>query len=300
MNGFESLEDALDALELADDLGDVDMSEEEEAYLDEDADWDDAVGLGEVLREALHEDYADALPEELEAALDNMLDSMSPAESVNFVKSLRQIEKGASRTLTDPLVGQIAGTALPMAGGAAGTLLGGPAGTAIGGALGSAAAKALPSAAKAGVPAAAGTASSPPPTMSPATMSPATMSPATMSPAATAPVRAGSAAAAQGFMLTNQQVAQLGMLALALGDLGRRSIDGVPVGALMSMFSSIFAQAAQDADELYYGGDESSGHLYDGETYPSADSASPADRARALYARLIDSDNRRLADGTAL
>ncbi|MGH3804349.1 MAG: hypothetical protein ACRDTD_30275, partial [Pseudonocardiaceae bacterium] len=92
MNGYESLEDALEVLERADDVDGLDLLVEE-AYFDE-AGWADAADPAEVLREALHEDYADALPEELEAALGNILDSMSPAESFNFAKALRQIEKG--------------------------------------------------------------------------------------------------------------------------------------------------------------------------------------------------------------
>lgn len=280
MNGYESLEDALEALELADDMNELDLLEEEEAYLDEEANWDDAVDLGEALGEALHEDYADALPEELEAAVDNIIDSMSPAESFNFIKALQQIEKGASQALADPLVGQIARTALPIAGGAAGTLLGGPAGTAFGSALGSAAVKALPPTAKAKATA---VASSPPP-----------ITP----PAAIAPVSAGSAAAAQGLVLTQQPEVLKSLLALALGDQGRQSINGVPVGAVMSMLSSVFGKAAEDADELRYRGDESSGYLHDSETYPYADPAAPADRARALYARLIDSENHQLAEAT--
>lgn len=286
MNGSDALEDALEALELAADLDDLDMSEEEEAYLDEDATWDeDAAILGEVLLEALHEDYAGALPEELDAALDNIFDSMSPAESFNIGKALRQIGKGASQAVADPLVGQVVRTALPIAGGAVGTLVGGPAGTAVGGALGSAAAKALPSTARASAPrTAARMASSPPPTMS---------------PAARAPVSAGSAAAAQGLALTQHPDVLKSLLALALGGQGRQAINGVPVGAVMNMLSSVFGRAAEDADELRYGGDESSGYLHDSEAHPDIDPAAPADRARALYARLIGSENRRLAEATA-
>lgn len=261
--------------ELADDL---DGWEDEDAYLDEDAEWlDDAVDLPEVLRSTLHPDYAGALPEELDAALDNMIHSMSPAESINFAKALRQIEKGASQALTNPMVGQIIRTAAPIAGGAAGTLLGGPAGTAIGSRLGTAAVKALPVPARPSAPVAA-----------------ARMAASAPALATAAPVAAGSAAAAQGLVLTQQPEVLQSLLALALGGQGRQAINGVPVGAVMNMLSSVFGQAAADADELRYGGDEATVHLDDSEGYRHADAESPADRAHALYSDLMESENHRL------
>jgi hypothetical protein len=281
MNGFESLEDALEALELAGYADYLDRPSEEAAYLDEEAGRADDANLSEVLRTALHEDYADALPEELEAAFDNILDVLSPAESVNFVKALRQIEKGASRTLADPWVGQLARSALPVAGGAVGTALGGPVGTGAGSALGNAVAKALPAGARPGTPAAARTAIPAHPGISPA-----------------APVPAGTQlpAAALALMLTQSAPMLCGLLAGALQEHGRQTIDGKPVGELMSTLSEIFAEAAEAADELYYAGDENAGDPAESDTYLAADPVAPADRARELYARLVAAENERLAE----
>lgn len=280
---LEGEEYDLDVLE-GEEAYDLDVWEGDE-YLDEEADWDEDVAeLEEVLHGSLHEDYADALPEEVEAALYNIFDSMSAAEAFSLRKALRQIKKGTSKALRGPL-GQVVKTGLPIAGGAAGTLLGGPAGTAVGSALGSAAAKALPSPSKASAPA------------RPSRMAVSPLRPTF--PAATAPISTGSTAAAQGLVLTQQPEVLQSLLALALGTEGRRSIDGVPVGAVMNLLSSVFAQAAGDADELRYWDEESSGYLYDSEVYPDGDPAAPADRARALYAHLLDSENRRLAETSA-
>ena len=51
----------------------------------EDLDWFDEedTDLTEVLRDALDDVYADADPEEMDDALDNVLESMTPAESFN-------------------------------------------------------------------------------------------------------------------------------------------------------------------------------------------------------------------------
>ena len=42
------------------------------------------------------------------------------------------------------------------------------------------------------------------------------------------------------------------LMALALGEYGRPSCDGVPVGAAMNLLSKCFAQAAVDADKLTF------------------------------------------------
>lgn len=209
----ESYETILDELE------DDDFDDEE---LDDEFDEFDDVDLAEVLRDSLADEYADASPEELDDALEYIFESMSPAEAFNFGKALSQIERGASQILTDPAVAQVAKTTLPIAGGAVGTLVGGPvAGTAIGTSLGSAAAKALP----------AGRPKAPP-------------------RPGTASIAAGSPAAAQGLVLTQQPQVLQSLLSLALGQHGRQSVNGVPVGAVMNLLSSVFGQAAADADAL--------------------------------------------------
>jgi len=226
-----------------------------------------------VLREALLEDYADAPPDQIEEALTNVLESMTPAESFNFSKALSRVEKGAAQALGDPAVGQFASTALPLAGGAAGAYFGGPGGTAIGSGLGGAAAKALSGSGK--------------PT-------PAAMPRSTQAPTSSLPkslVAGGLPAAAKGLVLTAHPGVLKSLLALSLGEHGRKSVDGVPVGAVMNLLSTIFGQAAADADELMQSSDETPAYLLDAEGHYHTDPAAPADRADALYAALLDAEN---------
>src|SRR4051794_28997049 len=79
-----------------------------------------------VLRNTLHEDYADASDEDVEQALTGILDTMGPAEAFNFSSAISQIGRSAGSLLSDPTVASIARTALPMAGGAFGPPVGGP------------------------------------------------------------------------------------------------------------------------------------------------------------------------------
>jgi hypothetical protein len=232
---------------------------------------DDLPDLAEVLRGALVDDYADAPADLMEDALDSVLETMTPAESFNFAKALRQIEKGAAQALSDPVVSQFATTALPLTGAAVGTAFGGPAGTAIGSGLGGAAAKAI--------------GGSKPPT--------AGASPPVASTASS--VAGGSPAAARGLVLTQQPDVLKGLLALALGEHGRKTVNGVPVGAIMSMLSSVFGQAAADADELLY---ESSAPAYltSGDAVDVLDVASPGDRGDVLYRALLDAENDQLGE----
>jgi hypothetical protein len=236
---------------------------------------EDVLELGEVLREALREDYTDAPPEEMEDTLSNVFELMTPAESFNFTKALRQVETGAAQALADPAVGQFATAALPLAGAAVGTAYGGPAGTAIGSGLGGAAAKALSGAKPA------------PPTRPGAPAMPSLP---------TSPVAAGSSAAAKGLILTQQPDVLKSLLALSLGEHGRKSVGGVPVGAVMNLLSTIFGQAAADADELLYADEATNRYLLESQGQYQPDPAAPADRADALYAALLDAENEDLTE----
>lgn len=249
---------------------------EDELEDEVDDELDDAQ-LAETFRGVLREDYAGADPEEVEDALFSVLDSLTPAESFNFAKALSQIEKGASRTLQDPAVAQAVQAGAPIAGGALGTVVGGPLGAAVGSGLGRAAAGALGG----GRPAA------PPP-------APATTAPPRV--AATTGLAGGSAAATKGVILTQHPGVLQSLASLALGEHGRRSIDGVPVGAVMNLLSSVFARAAADADELARGQAGTPDYLLDGEGQLLADPAAPGERAHALYASLIDAENEHLSD----
>jgi len=245
-----------------DDQDDLDLQE----YLDD----LDLVDLGEALRASLAEDYAYASPEEMDEALLNVFDSMTAAEAFNVGKALSQIEKGAAQALAHPAVGQLARTSLPIAGGALGTAVGGPVGTAVGQRLGGAVAKAVPTRA---------TVARPQP--------------------AKGSVADGSDAARKLLVLSQDPSVLKSLVALALGSEGRKSIGGVPVGAFTNLLSTLAGQAAADADELL-GGREMPAYLRDAEDYQGVDPAVPADRARALYAALLDAENESLAEAGGL
>jgi len=221
-------------------------------YPAEDDWYDEWPRLAGVLGDALHECYADADTAELEEALDDALDSMSAAEALNFTSALKQIERASSQVLADPTVRGLASTGLPLAGSALGTVVGGPLGTRIGGGLGQAAAKGL-----------VGARSTP------------------SSPAASAN---GSAAALQAMVLNQLGPIQDALLRVALGEHGQQVVNGIPVAKVMNMLSSVYGQAAADADELRY----LDGDGADGEGFEDDDSD---DGHRWLYTALMDTAN---------
>ena len=261
----------------------------------------------DALRSTMREEYADASDEEMGDALTNLLGSMSPAEAINFASALDRIGTSASELASDPTVAAVAGAALPVLGGAAGTLGSGPAGTATGTMLGGLAASALP--ASAAPPAAAATPVAATLTPSTTMAAPGPLTAAATSVAVapepgaarvTAPVIAspsprpasevadGSAAAAQGLVLTQHPDVLRGLLATALGQHGRQQVSGIPVAQVLELLSQVFAQAAADADQLMYlkqAGDAES--VFDNV---------PAGSLRSLYADLLGADNLELAE----
>lgn len=246
---------------LVDDLPEYDDAFEDLPDEPDDA-WADPAELALTLGEALDDGYATASVEDLEDALSNVLDSMSPAEAFNFAKALKQIERGAARVVADPAFGQVAATVLPIAGGAAGTLIGGPVGTALGTSLGTAAVKALPGRTTRTAPAG----------------------------RAPVPVAGGSAAAAQGLVLSQQPDVLKALLALAMGQHGQKTVNGAQVGQVMGMLSSVFGRAAEDADALFYAelGETEDDYLSD-EPFESWGD-------RDAYAALMDAENIEIAD----
>ena len=240
-----------------------------------------------------------------------VLDSMSPAESFNFATAINQIGKSAGSVLSDPTFGAIARTALPIAGGALGTVIGGPVGTALGTQIGSIAAGALPARAAPRQPltpipapgvaaptAAAPTAAAPTAAApngssqtvpSPTGAAPAPGTTVSSSASATSPVANGSAAAAQGLVLTQQPQVLQSLLATALGQYGRQQTGGIPNAQLLGMLSQIFGQAAADADELMYLG-------RGGEDEEAVLDESVSGSGRSLYTSLIDADNLELTE----
>lgn len=279
-DGFDDRDDGFDDLDEMDDEDVVDFVDV------------DVSGLEESLYEALSDEYVDVQPEELAEAMSNVFGSLTPAESFNVAKALGQIGKGAAQALDDPALRQIAVAALPIAGGAVGTAVGGPVGTAVGTSLG----------------AAAGTALSPTPTSAAPKPSkpaaPATASPPPANvpkPAASAGAAAqGSAAAAKALACSQQPDVLKALLALALGEHGRSSVNGIPVGAVMNMLSTIYSRAAADADELSYARERVPSYLFDADGFLSADPISPSERADALYDALLDGENHQLAETVGL
>jgi hypothetical protein len=287
------------------------------------ADWTEALSpqeLADVLRSSLRAEYADASDAEMGDALENVLDSMSAAEAFNFGSALRQIGKSASKLAADPTFAQIVRTAAPIAGGALGTVIGGPVGAALGTQLGSLAAQALPTPAAPAAPPPAPPSVAPPVPAAPPLVTPAPAlvapPPAPLAPPAAGPVPAepvpgaaaapppevpsasrargsavagGSAAAAQGLVLSQQPEILRSLLATALGQQGRQQVSGVPVAQLLTLFSQVIGQAAADADELMYL-----------EQQPDAAESViedvPPGSVRSLYADLLGADNLEFAE----
>ncbi len=250
-----------------------------DSWLDDEEDVADAdfFEFADVLQDALADDYADADPEDIDNALIDIFDSMSSAEAFNFAKAFKQIGRTASSVVSDPIFKQVAGTALPIATGALGTLIGGPVGTALGSSLGSAAAGAITGKpAKGGI---SGIAKAIP------ALTRALPGLAQAVPA----VAGGSAAAAQGLVLTQQPDVLKSLLALSLGQHGKKTVNGVPVAQVMNMLSSVFGQAAADADELMYLSESESGSGSEEFGYDAE--ADDSVTGRELYAVLLGADN---------
>jgi hypothetical protein len=254
--------------------------------------------LADVFRSALRAEYADASDAEMGDALENVLDSMSAAEAFNFGSALGQIGKSASKLMTDPTFQQIVKTAAPIAGGALGTVIGGPIGTALGTQLGTMAASALPAPAAPQAPTPPPVPPAPPPpavSVLPAPAVPMPAAPLALSPPTAPPptrassVAGGSAAAAQGLVLSQQPEVLRALLATALGQHGAQQVSGVPVAQLLNMFSQVIGRAAADADELMYleqQPDVAEGTVED----------VPLSQVRGLYADLLGADNLEFAE----
>jgi hypothetical protein len=107
--------------------------------------------------------------------------------------------------------------------------------------------------------------------------------------ARTSSVAGGSAAAAQGLVLSQQPEVLRSLLATALGRQGRQQVSGVPVAQLLTLFSQVIGQAAADADELMYL-----------EQQPDAAESVvedvPPGSVRSLYADLLGADNLEFAE----
>jgi hypothetical protein len=83
-----------------------------------------------------------------------------------------------------------------------------------------------------------------------------------------------------------------GTLAAALGPEGRTAVNGIPVATLMRTLSSLYGQAAADADELMFLRQGEAGGL-DGEDAWEADTPWSD---QSVYAALIDAENDDIAE----
>jgi hypothetical protein len=246
--------------------------------LGEAAAWTDTLSSRELtnaFRSALSEGHTDASDAEVADALENVLDSMSAAEGFNFGSALSGIVKSASKVVSDPTFASIVRTAAPIAGGALGTVIGGPLGGALGSQLGNLAAQALPTPAGPPVPGIPQALAVPRPGLPPPS-----------------PVAGGSAAAAQGLVLTQQPELLRSLLATALGQQGRQQVSGLPVAQILRMFGEVIEQAAADADELMYLGQQP-------DAAESAVEAAPPGSSRSLYTDLLGADNLEFAEAVS-
>jgi hypothetical protein len=104
-------------------------------------------------------------------------------------------------------------------------------------------------------------------------------------------VSGGSAAAAQGLVLTQHPELLQALLATALGQQGRREVSGIPAAQFLGLASQVLGQAAADADEL----------MYNEQLTDAAESAGPdADGGplRSLYCDLLGADNLEMAEAS--
>lgn len=242
----------------------------------------DFAEMAEALRETLHEDYRDASPEQMEEILYEMLAEMTPAEGFSFGKALSSISKVGKSVLRDPSVGKIAGSVLPVAGGALGTFVGGPLGTAVGSKLGQVAGKALSS-----------------------SSGQRRRRPRSSPRGGRTSAGGGSNAAAQLLQLTQNPAMLQSLLSLSLGSSGRRSVKAgrggpsVPVGAFANLLGKLAGEAAADADELLRESEEGHAYLLDSEGEYLVDPADSAGRAEALYETLLGAENQQLIESIA-
>jgi hypothetical protein len=102
-------------------------------------------------------------------------------------------------------------------------------------------------------------------------------------------VAGGSAAAAQGLVLTQHPDVLRGLLATALGQHGRRRVSGIPIAQLLALLSQVFGQAAADADELMYLEQQA-------DATESVLDEAPAGSVRSLYTDLVVADNWEIAE----
>jgi hypothetical protein len=98
----------------------------------------------------------------------------------------------------------------------------------------------------------------------------------------------GPSAATKGLVAVTQPSVLTQLLAAAMGERGRQTVNGVPNAALLSTLSSLFGQAAAEADELARG---STGPAYVG-AGESFDDWTPRYHDDAVYESLLAAESR--------
>ena len=251
-------------------------------------DLDQDLAWGDSLRAALSPELAEiASADEVEALIADMMESLTPAEAFNLGKALTGIQKGAASVLSDPMVGKIAQTALPLAGGAVGALGAGPVGSALGADLGRSLAQSLPQRPGASPPGA-----SPPRARPPGASPPGGASPGAAPPPSQGPPAVGEPTAAMKTLVAvhDPRVLTL-LLAAALEGKGRKTVDGVSTGAALDMLRTLATEAAEEVDELARTAEDYPAYLRGGSGRDGVDPAVPTDRARVLYDALRDTED---------
>ncbi len=261
-------ENELEAFEMDDDFNfgreEYILDELTEYELDE---WEESLEDAETLREVLHEDYADSPSEEMEEALENILNSISLEEGWNIKKILRDIRKNKT-------VGQVLQQGLPAAAGVVGGIYGGPMGSALAAGAAQKATQAF--------------AIEPKGTKRPSRPKKITRPSAPVVLLKKTSPKGGSTAAAKLLQLTQDPNVLKSILALSLGEHGKQEIKldkngkNIKVGAVINLLSTLLAEAVDDADELARTGSQSS-YLYDSEGEFLVDPASSEQRAGLLY-----------------
>lgn len=299
----EDLEEDDDAYESAAEVYFDDNDFSVEPYEQDDSDsGDDSALVSDALREVLPESYRDASEEMLQETLADMLENMTPAEGFNLNKVLRQIGTTGQQIIRDPMVGQVAGTLLPVAGATIGTIYGGPMGGALGGQLGQAAGQVVQGMSKPATrpvtkPVAAPVAK---PATGPTPSQAAAAAPVPAAPTIANARQPGSTAAAQLLQLTQDPNVLKSLLALSLGAQGCKSIavgeseTAVNIGSFMNLIGTLADKAAADADALTSADEASTAYLMDSEGEFMVDPAVPEDRATSLYNLLTHTANQQL------
>jgi hypothetical protein len=246
-------------------------------------------GLSTVLGAVIEE----ASPEEVEQWIDEAASRLSPSESFDVGKALRQIGKAVGG---ESGLRQFAGQVLPAAGTAAGTIYGGPAGAAIGSQLGRAAGQAVAGGSPK-PPQQAATPSIPVPVGGSAGLraQPRIQAAAGVSDDPTA---SGSKAAGQLVHVIQNPAFLASLLSLVMGSHGRTSVPvagkEVPVAAFMNLLGTLAGQAAQGAQTTSMSEEEEiPAYLTDADGTLLVDPVDPVQRANVLL-RLLEEDSQAL------